>query len=136
MGEGNQVKWVGVRPTDPPESIPVEFELPYTGSVMRINSAANNTTIMYVVPAGYKLCLTGAIFILEGTNNDSGNLTIYDTSSVAKCALGEGKITTYYSTVVQASIQSPIILPTNYSIKVSAFGTASWARGSFTGYLI
>lgn len=135
MGEGNQVKWVGVRPTDPPENIPVEVGLPYTSSIIYKNSAANSTTIIYTVPSGKKLYVTGAVFILEGTNNDSGNLMIYRSGGVAICALGEGKITIYYSTVVQASIQSPIILPAAYSIRVSAFGATSWARGSFTGYL-
>lgn len=71
MGERNVARWFGVRPTDPPETIPVSVAPP-TGLVHVSASGIQyqaGTVVIYTVPAGKTLFLSSIQAGVGSTGN-------------------------------------------------------------------
>lgn len=146
MGEANEVKWVGVRPTDPAEDIPVTLDgeelvvgMPAGALAKSLWGLANNTVVnLYNVPAGKTLYLCTTIIVVNNltAGNARGEVRIYNTvpaidTYLQGCEIGPNQLSN-----IPMQFIPPMPVITGYSVRVSSNATNCFVSGTFYGYII
>lgn len=134
MGEKDQVKWLGVRPTDP-EEILTRFEPPYDCTYINVyNSADNGTTVLYTVPASTLFYLTDIIGNIRSSAAGEGRIYVRDTGDVflypllwIGALIGDGKFCCH-------SFNTALQIPAGYDIILTSNAANCTMYGSITGY--
>lgn len=148
-GEPNQVKWIGIRPTDPAVNIPVDIKVftagiyplePVTqqifqtepgkwaatrGGVSRSqitawNSVGNGWITIYTVTSGKTLFITNGFIGMRGTGAHYGRLVICSSGTTGFQTILT--ITCAANTAPNLSIAypMPIVAPSGYLIRIES----------------
>lgn len=144
-GESNQVKWVGIRPTNPPETIPVSQAArgiyPNPPNATRVNAtsaAAGNTTIVYTVPANHVLFIFAAVYMgsnVSTTNTLGGSLAVRDTSDVHQFYLLNFSVVAESTYALTATYPVAIEVPAGWDVYNYSNGADFHTRGIIHGWL-
>ena len=120
MSEPNQVLWRGIRPTNPPEYIPVLMYKPGSELYYANANISNGEAILLSVPSGYTYHIINLFGSVIPSSNGYGYMQIYDSDSHAKIVLQ-----TYYSDDYKMSnmpvvLLSPLILLANETLRINS----------------
>jgi len=133
--EGDQIKWWGIRPTDP-ESFFTRYEVPDACiAIHRANLVSNELLLLYEVPADHLFYLCGWGFSAEAIAAGTGTLQIFNHADAyityaasLGCAINQGRsVTAVYPIAYQLDSES--------TIKILSTVANFWVYGWITGYL-
>ncbi len=136
MPESDQQKWRGIRPTDPPENIPVEPGV--SADIAKSGDADNNTVVIYTVTTGKILKITAfclSIFNASGTDKN-GTLSIRNASDVVQAVICNLHAFNNGNDSQSAGFAIPMSLPAGWDIAVFSSAAALEAHGFIAGYEI
>jgi hypothetical protein len=151
-GEANQVKWVGVRPTNPEEDLPVKQAdktkllatvYPYVpvrpvGStqVAKHNIATNSTVTIHTVTAGKTLYLCSIAFSIDNraAAQAGGSFGVYNGAGALQYYFWIGSAPANDTKQASLSFNPPLELTAGWLIKVSSNLAAVDVLGFIHGY--
>jgi len=154
MGEKNQAKWIGIRPTDPAEDIPItqtdasklkatiQEPLNVTpkrkegSQVTRINSAQNSTAVIYTVPTGQTLYLCLVVPSCIAVATGYGRVFIRDENDNVLFSICWLQKPANDGHAVGIPFNPPLEIPGDYDICVQSLQADFHMYGFIFGYLI
>jgi len=158
-GEANQIRWVGIRPTNPAENIPVDIKAASVGvpilapaaqnvfqcepgpwavtrsgvtrsqAIVSVNAAGT----MYTVPANSTLYITGLSISLAHTAAAAAAVGIYTSASVFIVDLLSVRISASGQSSLAQACPMPLVVTTGKIIKLAT--TAGDAYGALHGWI-
>jgi len=156
MGEKNRVRWVGIRPTDPPETIPVEEQSPLTEigvkpvsprqaiptqpyrdfgtQIAKEGNAVNATVIIHTVSTGKTLYLCSVSFSVYPTANGMGALYCRDTDDALQYIFFIIRRQANDGFATAMSFNPPLVIPAGYDLCVRSWNDGFDTRGFIFGY--
>lgn len=134
MPEGNQVKWVGIRPTDPEENIPIKAGL--KTDIAKSNSVSNGVANIHIVTTGKTLNLTAARFFVRNTSGATGTarMEVRNASGVVQYDLFALDCQTGVDVASSLSIFPPLEISADWDIQVRSGQANVGVFGFMCGY--
>jgi len=134
MGEGNQVKWRGIRPIDPREAIPIQPYADFGTQVAKDHYANNSITIIHTVTSGKNLYLCSATFSVFPAATGEGYMYVRNENDALQYYLFFIRRPTDNGTMVSVSFNPPLIIPQGWDICVRSMTLNFRVRGFIFGY--
>lgn len=149
--EANQVKWVGIRSTNPESNIPIKpssthnihavqpgkWDATYQGvartQIIMANQAIAGTVIIYTVPAGKKLYITTAYAAFSHTAADYALLATRNAADVYVYTIIQLSIVVAGNLGISHSFPMPLIVEPLYDVWFSV--TNGNGFGGITGWI-
>lgn len=134
MVEPNQAKWVGIRPVDPEENIPVK-----PGVVCDINKSvdiSNTTSIIHTVTTGKKFYLVAASLAVYNVaaGAQAGWLSVRDDSDVAQYDIFLISLLSNSTDSIALSFPFPQEIAAGWDITAKSDDANLLARAFIAGY--
>ena len=154
MPEGNMIKWVGIRPTDPAEDIPITQTDPSKlkatiqeplnvtpkrkegSQVTRISGVQNGLSVIYTVPSGHKLYLCTIVLSCIASSTGHGRLGLRNENDVVLFNISWIQKSANDGHSVSIPFNPPMEIPSDYDIFVQSYQTGFNIYGFIFGYLI
>ena len=116
MGETNQVKWVGIRPVEPREAIPIQPYGDFGTQVVKNNHANNSTVIIHTVTSGKTLYLCSITLSVDPIANGYGWFYVRDTNDNTVYSFFRPRRQANDGEMVSATFNPPLKIPDGYDI--------------------
>jgi len=155
-GEPNQAKWVGIRPTDPAENIPVEVKavtgntpiIPATPEkiftyreppegctyVIAYADKVNGDEVVYEVPANTIFYLTDYDFSVDATAAGKARLSLHTDAPVVLAFPVYVTVATNVGFAISHNYTTAIQLPAGYTVQIYSQAAGITVFATIVGY--
>ena len=134
MGEKNQVKWVGIRPVEPREAIPIQPYGDFGTQIAKDEYANNGGSTIHTVTSGKNLYLCSIAFSIFPTANGRGLFYVRNESDVTQYEFFDIRRQANDGFAVSMSFNPPLVIPEGWDICVYSYDSGFYVKGFIFGY--
>jgi len=118
MGEKNNVRWVGIRPTDPREAIPTQPYGDFGTQVAKYAWVENATSIIHTVSAGKTLYLCSIALSVDAVADGRGRMFVRDDTDTIQYYFFRARRPAGSGEMVPLTFNPPLQIPEGWDICV------------------
>jgi len=134
MPEGNMMRWVGIRPTDPREAIPIQPYADFGTQIAKHVTANNQTSIIHTVSNGKNLYLCTATLSCLLTVTGNFCMFVRDDSDTTRYYIAYCRRQADDGICIPVTFSPPLVIPEGWDVCIWSGANGVQIQGFIFGY--